>query len=224
MSEEGAEEDRLRGALEREIAKMRRSMDWYDRGAVEEGERLATGVATLLRDGRGRVRSLLGQLGIVENLRFPDTRHLASAVGGSLAYAKLAGEKVEFVPILNGRHPRRTINNVPMLPFREWWGQWIFGTKAEPRSRRDLVEAIRNQDGGAHVDAELTEELYRELRNLGVPGLRVVDGELRRTMQIHAKEPRRTFYETAVGAPLAYMRQIAHEVQYALKTSGYWVD
>lgn len=51
------------------------------------------------------------------------------------------------------------------LPFGEWWNEAIYLSKAGvPLTREDIVRAIRDQDGGGHFDATITNEAYAELR------------------------------------------------------------
>jgi hypothetical protein len=65
--------DEIEDELKRQIRNMSRSMDAFDRGALEEAERLASSVYILLHDGSGRQKSLLEQLGLKSGLQMVDS-------------------------------------------------------------------------------------------------------------------------------------------------------
>lgn len=39
------------------------------------------------------------------------------------------------------------------------------------------MKTLRDQDGGAHLDATVTEQSYSEMKNLGFDRIRIVDGK-----------------------------------------------
>lgn len=85
------------------------------------------------------------------------------------------------------------------LAFDAWWNQVVFvDDRRETLSRRDLILALANQDGGAHVDPGLSEKYARLSRHnsLGwvlAPGDRPIP-----------------------NAERAAIRQISHEVLWTL--------
>lgn len=81
-------------------------------------------------------------------------------------------------------------------PFQKWWARIIFrNPEGQGMSRKDLVLAVANQDGGAHVDPTL-DITYADLR----------EHSLRWVFHSEA-----THYQVR-NAELAAVRQIAHEV------------
>jgi len=105
------------------------------------------------------------------------------------------------------------------LPFSRWWEEDIFKTAdGEKLSRMNLVSALRSQDGGSHIDEELTDTNYvaLKLRN---------DPRVRRSKSDPAKKPRMLIFvgtsplddtEPIPNAHLATMRQIAWELRQSI--------
>jgi len=54
-----------------------------------------------------------------------------------------------------------------LLPFTEWWNQVVLVIDRQPITRRSLVLAAADKDGGAHVDAALTKEYEALIVNFG---------------------------------------------------------
>jgi hypothetical protein len=83
-------------------------------------------------------------------------------------------------------------------PFDEWWNAVVLDDRNGIEfSRRDIVLAVRNSDGGAHVDSEL-DEPYVKMEKLKEFGF---------TFNVGGRE-----VKPRVGAGLASVRQIAFEV------------
>jgi hypothetical protein len=91
-----------------------------------------------------------------------------------------------------------------VLPFQEWWNEIVFvDDQKQKMSRRDLVLALANQDGGAHVDPKLN-ETYARLSRHNSMGWTNSDG---------------TTATAIPSAERAAMRQIAHELLATLDPS-----
>jgi hypothetical protein len=81
-----------------------------------------------------------------------------------------------------------------MMAFQEWWDQTILWIpEGSSLSRGDIVMAMANQDGGAHVD-EALDAYYDALRRENAMRIRTGTGA------------------PIKGVELAIVRQIAHEV------------
>jgi len=100
------------------------------------------------------------------------------------------------------------------LPFDRWWRQTVInGPKGQKFSRKTLVLAVANQDGGAHVDPILNADYY-ELTRLN--SLEVYAGGNKEQMYLSwgSADPQAPDAElTSAGSPVpASLRQIAWEL------------
>lgn len=105
-----------------------------------------------------------------------------------------------YLPLLD-RFGSNILNKVP---FNEWWNQMIFTDIEGNRfSRKEVVLAVANTDGGDHVDPTL-DPIYANLSRMNSLGRWVGSGNNWRRM----------------GTPvLATIRQIAHELLKTLNPS-----
>jgi hypothetical protein len=86
------------------------------------------------------------------------------------------------------------------LPLPEWWNQIVFILGKTRCSRKDLVPAAADKDGGAHVDAKLTGD-YETLMTSGIRGF------------FHYSPTGETgTFKPIMDAHLVYIRQMGHEV------------
>jgi hypothetical protein len=79
----------------------------------------------------------------------------------------------------------------------DWWNQTVYISGKTRCSRKDLVLTAADKDGGAHVDAALT-EYYKVLMTSGQLGF------------IRAGE--NGTFQPIIDAHLGYLRQIGHEI------------
>jgi hypothetical protein len=191
----------------------------YDAGEKYEALRLATSVYTLVHDA-GKQHSLLSQLGVKQEIIWISTARPPDLPGDrgifrSLRYTPLiqyeryrdrkryANKIPEFLPLstflaIRGERP------VPrQLPFEEWWESDIIFLDEEEHavlSRKKLVMALRNQEGGSHYDPEVINPNYLPLRK-----------------KIWMLTPNYGF-GWSLGLELATMRQIAEELLMSLQT------
>lgn len=187
--------EELEAHLAEQIDFLRASAKAYDDGKEHEAKRLATPIRVLVYDFK-KSRSLLGQLGL-KGIGFFDTaqdvrpENLSTEFG--IVLAELGPQGARFIAPLDAS-PRA--EGIP-VPFEAWWNKPVF--RDEDRNvitRSDIVLAIANQDGGAHVDPEL-EARYAKLSRSNSLGWM-------------AKTPAG---EAAPSGPhLAALRQIAHEL------------
>ena len=151
--------------LRRQIRFLVRSAEAYDQGDEAEAQRLAVVVRTLLHDTPAS-RSLVGQLGLMGLLEFVDTAR-AVHPGNIMATSGLVQVQFSTNPPSG-----RCVAGLGDLPpdrlgrrtaFSIWWNRGV----TKPRngveySRADMVLAVANREGGAHVDP-LRDPIYQAL-------------------------------------------------------------
>jgi hypothetical protein len=184
------------------IGFLQTSADAYDGGVEGEAKRLAVSIRVLVHDTHVS-KSLLGQLG-EKNIQFFDSSF--PMIPGILnthcgLAATLLDKGAKYVACLDDTPAEQTIS----VDFESWWNSpVVLDAKGNRLSRKDLVLAVADQDGGAHVDPSLS-QIYADLsRNNSVGGW-VSSGKSIQPMG---------------GPERAAIRQIAHEL---LKTllAGY---
>jgi SEC-C motif len=161
--------DDLARHLEEQIGFLRASAQAFDDGVEAEAKRLATVIRVLVHD-TARSRSLLGLLGLKETLWFLDTsRHrntpgmAPNFVSESLTSLEISPGALRHVAPLDDLPPSR---RGPPARVEAWWKTPVLtDADAMTFSRRDLVLALANRDGGAHVDPELGSAYARLSRN-----------------------------------------------------------
>ena len=172
------------------------SAEAYDHGCEGEAKRLAVAIRVLAHD-TNRSKSLLGLLGM-KSVKFYDTA-IPDQPGNLMTYAGITamlvgGGAVKYVAPLDqlpAEEPPRWVD------FGDWWNGVIFSdVEKRETTRRDLVLAVANKDGGAHVDPELDEK-YAELSR-------------RNSLAWRYAGPRGDL--PMEGPELAAIRQITHEV------------
>lgn len=161
--------DEMQEALGRQINHLRRSCIAYDQGTHEEAERIASCVYILAHDGGDRSKSLLGELGYKSTMNFFTTTG-AHALGPrkinimpSLIGVTFVRSKAIYTPHLAGAP-----FGAELVTFDEWWDENVIQrTVGASLSRKKLVFALRSQDGGSHVDRNLTDDGYVYLSKRG---------------------------------------------------------
>lgn len=181
--------------LQEQVAFLRLSAAAFDAGATAEAKRLAVQVRTLVHDTK-QSKSLLGQLGFRNTKRFLSTANVEQP-GNLVPFTGLVGFRMSraeisyYAPLeLGTNRPRRYVL------FAEWWNECVIDDRTSRFNRRDLVLALANKDGGAHVDAEL-EQPYAELSRNNSIGWMAHD---------------RHGHRDLAGVELYSVRQIAYEV------------
>lgn len=178
--------------LLKELAKL------YDSGKTVAAKAMSTAVRVLLHD-TNKSTSLLTLLGR-KNIDFFDTNGAEeqSWGGGKYvgSYHGLVGASTDstYTPYLDEPIPGCSKNS----SFNEYWERVVFvDGKGNLFTRKDIILALANQDGGAHVDPGLSTK-YAELSRRNSMGLSASQtGSEQKPLE---------------GAELAATRQIAHEV------------
>nr|WP_082525023.1 SEC-C metal-binding domain-containing protein [Pseudorhodoferax sp. Leaf274] len=180
--------------LSEHIEFMKASADAFDAGSTGEAKRIAVSLRVLLHDTTSSV-SLLGQLGR-KSVQFVDSStpmNPRNMLSQNVLVAMLMGPSGgSYVPFLDlSPEPPR------MLPFDAWWDAVVVSdAKKNSLSRKQLILAAANQDGGAHVDPKLN-AIYAALSRQNSSGWTYSEGGK---------------LSIPKGEELAAIRQIGHEV------------
>ncbi|MBU0476831.1 SEC-C domain-containing protein [Patescibacteria group bacterium] len=175
--------------------------DSYDVGKSVIAKSIATAVRVLVYDTQ-KSHSLLGQLGM-KTRKFYDTslsekNDVPTDIIRSGSFCGLVGitvgAKQTFVPYLDDV-PAQIFGYVE---FDEYWNRIIFIDQHHNSfTRKNIILAVANQDGGAHVDPKI-EERYKQLSRENSLGWKIsLDGKI---------------WEDSQGSELAAVRQIGHEI------------
>jgi hypothetical protein len=188
------DENGYRRHLQRQLRFLENSCASFDTGHSDEAIRVAV-VARVLVHDTARSTSLLAHLGRTDIRLLSTTRGLPVGKtpvffdGITTTRASEAG--VTVLPKLeNG-------SCADQLPVSDWWSQAVVMVDGVTATRKHLVLAAANKDGGAHVDATLTPEYE----------LLAADGSLG-----HLESVDRVVAEPIKEAHLMALRQIGYEL------------
>lgn len=203
-------QDELRTALIEQLHALQSSGAAFDGGHLWEAKRLATTACVLVEDSK-RMKSLLSQLGLLGEMTFlasGNPIHSDNLLAETpLLLMRFGGGTVKYVPRFDDGP-----NKARRLPFSDWWNEAVFkDRKHRTLTRRALARSLRDQDGGAHFDEELKDEVYVGVAKENSTGWVVVTREGRRPLD----NP---------GAHLASMRQIAWELEQTILQTGFVAD
>jgi len=196
-------EDELNSHLKEQIEFLRRSSQAYDEGFESEGKRLAVVIRVLLHDTQNST-SLLTLLRKKDILFYDtsldyDSRNLASTMG--LIMMRVGPNGARYVPPLDDGPPVRY--SKAKIPFEEWWNKIVVvDTKGNKLTRKDLVLAVSNKDGGSHVDLKLN-IAYADLTRFNSLAWKFIQNGVEK--------------DFATKPELASIRQMSHEVLKSLK-------
>ena len=191
MAEQSREE--LLQHLTEQLRFLRTSAKLFDQGDRAEAKRLATTMRVLLHD-TAKSHSLLGQLGLKDRL-FLDTAQPRSKtfLSGYAALALVAVSRLGGSSYIPSYH----ITSSSRLPFDSWWNAAVIADmQGHEISRRELVLALANKDGGAHID----------------PKLDLLYAEVTRGRAMGSLRGNESHWEALPDIALASVRQIAQEV------------
>lgn len=114
-------------------------------------------VRNLVHDTR-LSRSLLGQLGVKTTAQWRSFGDLTGVQGGMTLLSFGWNEQGAFVT------PKDDPSKTTLVPFDQWWTSPVLGSPdSSIVSRKDIVLALANNDGGGHVD--LGNRLINAVRN-----------------------------------------------------------
>ena len=156
--------NRFKRQLIRQIGFLANSCAAFDKGCWQEAIRIATCIRVLFHDTRHST-SLITHLNandieLITSLpQLPDPpdggSNYCSIIPCSMGVLSDGKQGVSYGPILDDFIQGST----HVLPFEKWWNQVFWSTTATNcLTRRQIVLAATNQDGGAHVDENLDEK------------------------------------------------------------------
>jgi len=225
--------EELHDNLIEQVQFLRTSCKLYDEGIRSEAKRLASAVYVLLHDA-GQQKSLLKMLDYRGKMRFLSAaeRHEELEIYVPLLIYSIPDKGGHFEP--NFPIIEQSKDNLPRLQFHSWWDEPVYLNGADQNlSRKNLVYALRNQDGGGHVDAALRDAAYRWLILKGAKGAAIPMKGGMTLMWNPMTNPRAlengilngSMLEM-IGGPvkdghLAIMRVIAWELDETLKSEGF---
>lgn len=217
----------LRAALIEQVSLMVHFCAKYDDGNLAFAKPMATSLRVILHQG-GRSHSLLQQLGLRSGRFYSAPGRQGPNVvpiGCSLTPMAFTPERGgHYAPLLAPPDARSR------LPFPEWWTRPVLrAPTGEKMSRMDIVTAVANTDGGAHVDSGL-EPLYAAFRSGRLLGMRVFpteNGQIRMSIpillskeQVANDEDPRDGLLTSPQYPS--VRTVTHEVLLTLEKCAAW--
>jgi len=140
--------------LRRQLGFITRSCEMFDAGHLDEAIRVATAIRVLLHDTRKSV-SLLTQLSVRDSLTLISTAVPEPPPELPPGLTKTFGMHIGAIrigPEGSAHEPQCDQPGRP-LPALTWWGEalWVLDASTSV-TRKDLVLAAVNKDGGAHVD------------------------------------------------------------------------
>ena len=197
----------LERQLQDQIQLMESSASSFVSGFDAEAKHLSLSVRVLLHDTRSS-HSLLGLLNR-KNIKFYDSS-IDYDPANVLTHGGLVAMAIPATPDSHKPKYIALLDEVPMKPipqvdFDTWWNKVVFvDRQRRPLTRKELVLAAADQDGGAHVDPAL-DQPYADLSRSNSLAWVSSSGGTQQPMD----DPTRSA-----------IRQIAHEVLKSLKT-GY---
>lgn len=176
----------------------------FDKGNYAESKRLATVVYNLIYDGKGRTISLCTHLGLLPKMNMISTAPDFKAMKGYIpAASPLTHLELSAKPGPIARPSLERSHFAPRwMSISAWLGEHISNPGTKPLSRRNIIHFVRSQDGGSHIDGEITDDAYLDFRLSGLsPSVRL--GSMGKEVPLR-------------GAVAATIRQIAWEVEHSI--------
>lgn len=216
----------------------------FDNGSKWEAKRLAAATYILCHDApfkKSKIKSLLGQMGLKDKLSFLSSRNERPSPYSLTPLITLSLSEHEpafFQPNLESHS-----DSWKWMSFNKWWNEAVYEAwNGRTLSRKNLVFALRSQDGGAHADEFIRDEDYQQFKTLMDPrlqrnklragertGFRFVDaggvkvrgpflGAISGSPTDARRPDENSDWEPIPGAHLASMRQIAFELLRSIGT------
>src|ERR1700733_2280989 len=139
----------LKEHLKRQLDFLSRSCDAFDHGFQDEAVRIATSLRVLLHD-TARSTSLLRLLGAKDRIRLLSTVDYISenaVFADQAGFIRISGDgTATVVPKLEMARVKN------LMAVKTWWNQVFYVRNQFRITRKDVILAAANKDGGAHVD------------------------------------------------------------------------
>jgi hypothetical protein len=168
MAKHTQTKEELRQHMMEHLGFLKASAHSFDTGFTGEAKRLAVAVRVLVHD-TDKSKSILSLLGIKLSMGFLDTAYEynpknAMSHTGLVGIRHTVGEGSRyFAKFEDNLAPKK------IVLFSDWWNKIIIvDQKSSSFCRRELVLALANKDGGAHVDPALEESYANLTRNNSV--------------------------------------------------------
>lgn len=150
-------QEELAKHLTEQIWFLQSSAKLYDLGNEAEAKRMAVTLRVLLHDTKAS-SSLLGQMHLKKKMQFVSTAQKYDPTNllsqQCLIRLDLVGNTARYVPLFENNDCYR------LLSFPDWSGEIVFSNQKKNLYRRkQVLKLLANQDGGAHVDPELDDDL-----------------------------------------------------------------
>jgi hypothetical protein len=210
-----------RAAFKEQILLLTLYAQQYDAGQRAMAKPMANTLRMLLHQ-TGKSTSLLHQLGLRQGRFFAITKGVNPlnllTQCDLLVMRVTAGAGVQFLPTL------RPMSFRERVAFPEWWGSPIIkGHGGLTMSRRDVVTAVADMDGGSHVDPGLAKayHLFRTGELLGWKSVEAPAAGL--SMQMADADPVGGPPGSFIEAPqYACIRSITHEFLLTMQKYAGW--
>ncbi|WP_433702578.1 hypothetical protein [Prescottella equi] len=182
----------------------------FDRGALSESKRLAVVIRVLVHDTK-MSHSLLDQLKIKGSLEWADSAPTIdkdpNIIGRSPGLTNMGLGPGGITFLARGADGIEQSSTTRYVSFDDWWNRIVLiDSQGAEFTRRDLVLALANKDGGAHID-RLNTDTHALIHSNSAGWVRAGGGD-----------------EEPIPTPIyASVRTIAEELLLTLRRSGYEV-
>ncbi len=195
--------ENLQNDLKEQLELLDNSIKSYDEGSYAEAKNMAARLRLLLHDTRNS-KSLLGSMNLLETTDFLDTYIVKNPISIPMSHYGLTIIDPSFkhpIPLLD-EDPSH--DGIKKANFNDWWNAVVINdSSGQGLTRKDLVLNVADQDGGAHIDTELTDEVYLNMKYFNSLGLMFGNNTTEKAY----------FVDVIAGS----IRQIAHEVRKTLE-------
>lgn len=161
------EDKDYRDHLREQIYFLQSSAKLYDLGTEIEAKRMATHMRVLLYDTQDS-SSLLGQMRLKKKMKFISTAQKydpTNLLSQQCLLSMTVGPDGGFYnPLFENN------NQYKLVSCREWGYEVVFcDIHRKIYRRKDLIQLLANMDGGAHIDAEISDD-YSGLKENALTG------------------------------------------------------
>jgi hypothetical protein len=209
--------EQLNSEFQEQLSALRTSNASYDSGSLWEAKRLATSIYILFHDARNN-QSITQTLNIKGGIKLLSsaverTYPLGSTVlfrsPHNIVTVNMGPSGVTCAPNFDRTFP---MSSYKWLNFPKWWEEKVLDDGGSMHlSRKNIIFSMRNQDGGSHVDPELTDENYYKFKHIGV-GMQILS---------HNSSGDQSGPTPIPNIISATVRQISWEVDQTIRRIGY---
>jgi hypothetical protein len=213
--------------LGQQVNLLNSACEGYDRGNELEALNIALRIRVLLHD-TDKSHSVFHTLGIKARSRFYDSstkpNHKITEIF-NMAKGMITirfGENDAILPKLYDKSLDSLKETQGFVSFDDWWNRKIIVDKLRNQgdfSRSKLIKDIANKLGGAHVDTEISPELYNIIKNNYYNLFRTKEGIVIKLTQSKNEETPDDYILPFKPNTLVYavIRQIGYEVLVTIK-------